>query len=143
MSVAGKRLGVLLALSLGLNLFLLAYGGARWLRRPDTSALHAGRGEHHGRGLGPLLGPPSPELRGQHRALSEARRNVGLALEAEPFDPEKLSLALAALRSSTSRSQEMLHQKLIERAAQLPPDARAKLAKSRFVRELPPVHGPP
>jgi len=142
-SVVGRRLGMLLALSIGLNLFLLAYGGARWLRRPDPSGVHESRAERHGRGLGPLLGPPTPELRGQHRALSEARRNVGLALEAEPFDPEKLRLALSALRSTTSRGQEMLHQKLIERAAQLSPDERAKLAKSRFVRELPPVPGPP
>jgi len=142
-SVVVRRLGWLLALSMGLNLFLLAYGGARWLRRPDAYGAHEGRAGHHGRGLGPLLGPPTPELRGQHRALSEARRSVGLSLEAEPFDAQKLSDALATLRATTSRGQELLHQRLIERASQMPAEERAKLAQSRFVRELRPAPGPP
>jgi uncharacterized membrane protein len=140
-SAVVKRLGWLLALSMGLNLFLLAYGGARWLRRPDAYGVHEGRAGHHGRGLGPLLGPPTPELRGQHRALLEARRNVGLSLEAEPFDAQKLGAALATLRTTTSQGQQLLHQKLVERASQMPHDERAKLAKSRFERELPPAPG--
>jgi len=145
-SVLAKRLSWLLALSMGLNLFFIAYGGARWLRRPEArgAELHArdGRGEHRGRGLGPLLGPPTPLLRDQHRALSEARRSVGVALQAEPFDAEKLRAALTALRSKTSEGQELLHQKLVERASQMSVSERTELAKGRFVRELPPPAGP-
>jgi uncharacterized membrane protein len=138
-SVVALRLRWALALSMGINLSLLAFGGARWLHRGEARE-HAGLHEHSARGgLGPLLGPPSPELRGQHQALSEARRNVGLALEAEPFDVQKLTAALATLRSTTSRSQELLHQKLVERAGQMPAAERSRLARSRFVRELPPV----
>lgn len=146
MSVLAKRLSWLLALSLGLNLFFIAYGGARWLRRPAAHGAevhaHEGRGERRGRGLGPLLGPPTPELRDQHRALSEARRAVGVALQAEPFDANKLTSALTALRTTTSRGQDLLHQKLVERASQMSVSERTELAKSRFVREVPPPTGP-
>jgi uncharacterized membrane protein len=145
-SVLAKRLSWLLALSMGLNLFFIAYGGARWLRRSDTHGAevrgHEGRGEHRGRGLGPLLGPPTPELRDQHRALSEARRAVGLALQAEPFDAEKLTIALSALRATTNRGQDLLHQKLVERASQMSVSQRTELAKTRFVREPPAPTGP-
>jgi uncharacterized membrane protein len=142
-----KRLSWLLALSLGLNLFLIAYGGARWLRRPDARAAHgelhahSGMGEHRGR-LGPLLGPPTPVLREQHQALGEARRAVGAALQAEPFDAEALRTALAVLRTKTSQGQELLHQKLVERASQMSVSERTELARSRFVREARPTAGP-
>ena len=146
MSVLAKRLSWLLALSMGLNLFFIAYGGARWLRCSDAHGVevhaHEGRSEHRGRGLGTLLGPPTPELRDQHRALSEARRAVGVALQAEPFDAGTLRTALTALRTTTSRGQELLHQKLVERASQMSVSQRTELAKSRFVRELPAPTGP-
>lgn len=146
MSVLAKRLSWLLALSMGLNLFFIAYGASRWLRRPDMhgAAAHPvdGRGEHRGRGFGRLLGAPSPALRDQHRALSDARRGVGVALLAEPFDAQKLSSALDTLRTTTSRGQELLHQKLVERASQMTVSERTELAKSRFVREAPVPPGP-
>jgi uncharacterized membrane protein len=147
-NVLAKRSSWLLALSLGLNLFLIAYGGARWLRRPEAHAArgaemgrHEGR-EHRGHGLGPWLGPPTPELRAQHQALSAARHGVGAALSADPFDAEKLRSALATLRSTTSRGQELVHQKLVERASQMTASERAELAKGRFLRELSGPTGP-
>jgi len=136
-----KRLRWALALSIGLNLFLLAYGVTRWARGHaayDPTSMpgqHAERGPR-GRGLGRLLGPPTPELREQHRALSEARRAVGSALEAQPYDAQRLEQALAALRQTTGRGQELLHQKLVVRAGELSAEERSKLAKSRFVREF-------
>jgi uncharacterized membrane protein len=141
-SLVTKRLSWALALSLLLNLFLLAYGVTRWARgsaaydAPQPGVHHEG-GRHLGeRGLGRLLGPPTPELRGQHRALRDARRAVGDALKAEPYDRVRLEQALTRLRETTGSSQVLLHQKLLERAGELSADERDKLAKSRFVREF-------
>ncbi len=136
MSSLATRLSWALALSLGLNLFLLGMGAARWFHPHAPYAEHRGP---HGR-PGRFLGPPTPELRAQHDALREARARVGMALEAEPFDAKALSEALAALRSVTGRSQELLHAHLLERAPELSPSDRRALAESRFLRE--PWDGP-
>jgi uncharacterized membrane protein len=139
-----KRLSWALALSIGLNLFLLGYGGSRWFRThrsmgPPGAAMH---GPKHGPGLARWLGPPTPEVRGQHRALSEARTAVGQALTAEPYDAARLAHALSELRTHTSKSQEVLHQRLLELAATMTPEQRRELARSRFVRAAGPDDGP-
>lgn len=120
-----KRLSWALALSIGLNLFLVGFGVARAWRT------HA----HHRPALMRALGPPTPELRAQHQALRTARQHVGEALEAEPFDAERVEQALATLRETASHSQELLHQRLVERAAKMPPAERRKLADQRFAIE--------
>ena len=130
MSAAMKRLSWALALSIGLNLFLLGFGVVRLAhhRHPE------GASGPHGR-MGELLGPPTPALREERKVLTDARRRVGEALAAEPYDPDALSEALAALRESTSRGQEKLHERLIERAGQLSPEERRAFAERRFLRE--------
>lgn len=132
MSSVAKRLSWALALSLGLNLFLLGLGSARWLHR---RASYADEAMHHDRPHLPrFLGPPTPELREQHEALRAARRKVGSALEAEPYDPRALSEALVELRAITSRGQELLHAHLLAHAAKLSAAERRALAESRFLR---------
>jgi uncharacterized membrane protein len=120
-----KRLSWALALSVGLNLFLVGFGVARALRA---------HGEHRP-GLMHVLGPPTPALRAQHQELKAARRQVGEALQAEPFERARAEQALAALRKTAARSRELLHQRLLERAAQMSPEQRHKLAALRFAGE--------
>lgn len=130
MSVWMKRLSWGLALSLGLNLFLLGYGSARLLALGGPE--HAGGRER----MGELLGPPTPAMRTQHAALRAARRRVGDVLTAEPFDPAALKAALGELRETTNRGQEQLHERLLERIDTMPPEERRELARRRFHREL-------
>jgi hypothetical protein len=120
-----KRLSWALALSVGLNLFLLGFGAARVWR---------GRAGHRP-ALMRLLGPPTPALRAQRDELNAARRRVGDALEAEPFDRERAERALVDLRASAARGQELLHQRLLERAAQMTREQRRKLAEQRYTGE--------
>ncbi|MET0286573.1 MAG: periplasmic heavy metal sensor [Polyangiales bacterium] len=118
-----KRLSWALALSIGLNLFLVGFGVARSWR--------AHNGPHRP-ALMHMLGPPTPALRAQHEELMAARKRVGEALEHEPYDRARAEHALEALRASAARGQELLHQRLLERAGQLSPAQRRKLADQRF-----------
>lgn len=120
-----KRLSWALALSIGLNLFLVGFGAARaWRARPE-----------HRPGLMHALGPPTPALRAQHDELVAARRRVGEALEAEPFDRKQAEQALAELREIAARSQGALHEHLVDRAAKMTPAERHRLAGTRFAGE--------
>lgn len=126
--MSASRQRWLLALSLGLNLFLLGFGAARWwLKGPRD-----GRRATHA-----LMGTPPPALRARHEELRGARREVGDALAAEPYDPERLKRALDALRAATGRTQVLMHERLVERAGTLSASDRRALARARFVRELP------
>lgn len=132
MSSVTKRLSWALALSIGLNLFLVGFGSSRWLRaRSPRGAWHGPGAEH---GLARFLGPSMAELREQHRGLIDARRAVAAALQAEPYDAKQLQQALSTLRATTSKSQLALHERLLERAPTLTLEERRELAKSRFVR---------
>ncbi|MDB4986042.1 MAG: hypothetical protein JWN04_1220 [Myxococcaceae bacterium] len=141
MNTLTKRLSWALALSLGLNLFLLGFGGSRWLRmhgrHREGAALHG----PHAAGVWRTLVLNTPELRAQHHTLTDARRAVGAALRAEPYDAGKLAGALSALRNTTARSQEMLHQHLLEEAPSLSREQRRELAGSRFVHAGAPDEG--
>jgi uncharacterized membrane protein len=138
-STVTKRLSWALALSIGLNLFLLGFGGSRWLRaRSGHHASSVGaNGPGRGHGAPRWMGTPSPALREQHRSLIEARRAVGSALEHEPYEATQLERALTDLRSNTAKSQLLLHERLLERAPALSPEERRELANSRFLRALP------
>ncbi|HEY6876396.1 MAG TPA: periplasmic heavy metal sensor [Polyangiales bacterium] len=122
-----KRLSWALAISIGLNLFLLGFGAAR--------AWRGHGGPAHRPGLMRMLGPPSPELRAQHHELEAARKRVAEAFAAEPYDRTRAEHALADLRARVTRSQELLHQHLLERADTLPPEERRRLAGQRFAPE--------
>jgi uncharacterized membrane protein len=127
-----KRLRWALALSIGLNLFLIGFGSSRWWRARSPHGAWAGPGGEHG--LARLLGPSMGELREQHRALVDARRAVGAALQADPYDAKQLELALSTLRATTTHSQQALHDRLLKRAPTLTVEERREFAKSRFVR---------
>jgi len=125
-----NRLRWALALSVLLNLFLLGFGASRWMQRREMHGHHP-RGD---RGAFLKLVPPTPELRAQHRLLLDARRDVGQALRAEPYDAKALDSALTSLRATTAKSQDLLHARLLDQAGKLTAKQRAELANGRFLR---------
>lgn len=142
-----KRLAIVLAVSLGINLLL---GGFLLGRRfhggppPIPSGIASGHG--HGfpllrermrmkRGMGEMR-PDWRAFQSDHRA---ARERVARAFEQEPFDPAELDAALAALREQTTRGQKTLHDELAEQAKTGDATVRQNLARS-FRR--PAMHGP-
>ncbi len=137
-----KRLAIVLAISLGINLLLGGFMlGRRFHGGPPPMA------SGHGRGF-PLLrermrmkrgmGEMRPEWRAFQNDHRAARERVALAFEHEPFDPAELDAALAALREQTTRGQKTLHDELAQQAKAGDAKLRQTLARS-FRR--PPMHG--
>jgi uncharacterized membrane protein len=132
-SPALKRLSWALALSLGLNVFLLGFSASRFARGGRE---HMHEGPPRG-AMRRVLGEPTPELMAHRGDLREARRAVAEALETEPLDRARLKSALDRLRTETSEGQAALHERLLERASELPIEQRRELAQSRLLRGKP------
>lgn len=118
-----KRLFVLLAISVALNLVLIGF--------------LVGRRVHPGG----RSGPPPPgleqrrgELGAGRRAIHHAGSEVVSALTAEPFDAPRLERALAELRQVTVGGQEAAHRALVELATRSSPEERRRLAQRFSVR---------
>ena len=137
---AGPLRWVLLV-SLCLNLFL---GGFLVARAVYHVPFHHHAREFHGPFIGPRAmmrnasGPAGDamraalrrhagELRAQRQRLGEARRAVRAALVAEPFDAQALARAFSDLRGTTTESQRLMHQVLLEVAGTLPAAERREL----------------
>jgi uncharacterized membrane protein len=143
-TVASKKLGWALAVSIGINLFVVGVLAARWLH-PWAPGVHGDHGAPHrgghllfraGEAFGgdrekvqATLEAHRKELRAQWRNTRTARRRVHEALEAEPFDPEALEGALKELRRQTELSQEILHRALAGLAREATPEERRRLAR--------------
>ncbi len=130
MSGRVKRLTWLLALSAGLNLFLLGY----WVARPKPSSNgRSGRPALERAfavpGLKQMVREQRPELRERRRELSAARQAVSEALVAEPFERERLEAAFSRLRAQTGGMQEVMHRGLTDLAERLPPEDRERLVR--------------
>lgn len=130
MSSREKTLTWLLALSIGLNLFLLGY----WVARPKAPSgwrpsRHAVERPDAVPGLRQMLREHRPELREQRRALAAARQAVSEALVAEPFERERLEAAFAELRQHTNGMQEVMHRRLTDFAQGLPREDRERLVR--------------
>ena len=147
MTVSSRRVSIALALSLALNVFLGSFIAARVLHRGSRSAHEDGHMAY-----GPFLGPrgmlrdgkgPGADaardlmrrrgeaFRAERGRLRAARAAVATALSSEPFDAEALTRALAELRASTARSQQLMHTSLVELARALPLEKRRELAHTR------------
>jgi uncharacterized membrane protein len=75
--------------------------------------------------------PSVRPMREEMRSVSmEVRRAVG----GDEFDPELAREALARMREVTSRYQALIHENLIEVAAELPRDERAALLRAALNR---------
>ena len=133
--IAGRRLtfalGVALLVSLGTNFFL----GGLLLSRPEP---RGGFGEK-------LSDTDRKVVRGEFEArreqiephrtrLQAASQAVRSALTTTPFDPAVLDAAFAELRRANSEYRAVTHQALVAAAAQVSPDARARMAEAPFLR---------
>jgi uncharacterized membrane protein len=134
MTPAAKRLAILLAVSIGLNLLLAGLWIGRGMHRP----LH-GRGGHAATAHEPGHRKPpalrafmenAPQLARHRQSTQQARAAVATALEAEPFDRAALDAAFDALRSETLKGQQALHQRLAEVAQQGSAQSRRELSQA-------------
>lgn len=167
-----RKLAIALAASLALNLFFVGFAvgrrsglfhGHRGPRHEHGPALvdHGGRPRRPGMDLGPSgflrrvgLGDAGPEvtqvlearraeLRAQRGAVARARAAVAVALNAEPFDAEKLVAALDGLRTESAGAQARMHATFVEVAKTLSPEQRRRMAQAPwFMMEPPPAPQP-
>jgi uncharacterized membrane protein len=143
MSRPARILGVLLAVSLAINVFILGFIAARAWQRPSpgfgpdgprrgpSTLFHADRvlGETSPGKLKWLSKEQRKELVPRWRALREARRGAEQALRAEPFDRAGFEQALERVRSETINTQSTLHGLLVGLADGMTPAQRAELAR--------------
>ena len=144
-----RWLSIVLAVSVGLNLFFLGVSAARWWQHQkwrserwdgassvaaqgqggDGGRPEGRRGSRRGRGapLSWMTEAERAELRSQRRALIGIRRDAEQVLGADPFDTAKFQTALQALRAETAQIQTTVHEKLLQRAVTLSPEERRKL----------------
>jgi Spy/CpxP family protein refolding chaperone len=69
-------------------------------------------------------------FRAQRAQLREAQRAVHAALTAQPYDAQALAGALEGLRTSTTQSQKLMHDVLLELAGTLAPEQRHQLLRN-------------
>jgi uncharacterized membrane protein len=132
-------LGVLLAVSLALNVFALGFVAARAWQRPGLE--RGGRGHEGMFHADQILGETAPrklqwlsreqrrQLVPRFKALRLARREAEQALRQEPFDRAHFARALEGVRSETGNVQQALHGLLAELADGMTPAQRAELAR--------------
>lgn len=142
--MSGRTLGILLGVSVALNVFCLGVVAARarqrWEWRERAHAEYdavpaARRAARHGH-VDPmpwLTESDRARLRPERKALQGFRHEAADELRAESFDAEKFKGTLEALRAQTSKVQAVVHELLIERAQSLAPAERRKLADSGWV----------
>jgi uncharacterized membrane protein len=142
MTPMAKRLAVVLAISLGVNLLLagvlVGLRGQRFLHRgPPPQASFAAAADKPERGaprfrqggMRRAFGEHRQEFKERRQSSAAARNGVRAALEREPFDKAELEKALEALRKETTDSQLLLHRALVETAAAGGQEARRELAR--------------
>jgi uncharacterized membrane protein len=148
MTPFAKRLSIILAVSIALNLLFVGIAvGRRFHRHPPMPPPERGelaprpqgapresfgnRPEREGRRgeFRKLFREQSQALGGHRRTMGDARRAAREALEKEPFDRAALEKALETLRKETTASQEVMHKALADAAAKGSPDERRQLAR--------------
>ena len=127
-----KRLGWVLAISLGLNLFLVGFGAMRFLGSDNPRATAR---ERRNERVEELLGPPTAEMREARKRIAENREAVLGRLSAEKFNQDQAFLALSELRTSIMMAQELLHEQILHRFPSVPVEERRKFAEAHFKRE--------
>ena len=127
-----RRLLVLLAVSIGLNLLLAGlWIGSRW-SGPRHGLNQRFAGEHEGpfpAAFSQAIAGRRDELAARRRAVAEARRAARSILEREPLDRAALESALDRLRRETEGSQQIVHHALIDAAAGAPRESRRELGR--------------
>lgn len=127
-----KRLAIVLAISLGINLLLCGFLLGHRLH-PSPPPVPSGHARNvsflrermrmkHGKG------DMRPEWRAFQSGQRTARERVARALATQPFEVKELEDALAELREHTTQGQKALHDELVEQA-KADPKFREKLAR--------------
>lgn len=145
-----RKLSLMLAISIGFNLFLGGAIASAWLVKRqygDAPPPRAGMaGEFNFRGGLAALGGESrplareirreytPRLRKAGKAMHIARREVDRMLRADEIDPAKLDKALSALRARSNEAQAEMHEVLMESIKKLTPDQRRKFLEAAMQR---------
>jgi uncharacterized membrane protein len=136
-----RWLAIVLGASVALNLFFLGLFSARAFQRNEAREMRPG---HAMVGDGPRRLRQRPrafdwmsdeerdQLRPPRRELRSTRHEVEQALRAEPFDREKLGLALGKLRRETDGIQASVHEFMLRRAEGMNADERRRLADSQW-----------
>jgi uncharacterized membrane protein len=148
-----RRLLVLLAISIGLNLLLAGlWIGARWSEPRHGPGLKFGgvRDGREGRfppAFSQAIEGRRDDLAARRQAVAEARLTARSILEREPLDRAALENALERLRRETEGSQQVVHQALIDAAARAPKESRRELGRvlsqrHRMGRGDGPITGP-
>jgi uncharacterized membrane protein len=133
-----KRIWVLLAVSLAVNLFCLGLvAGGRFRPRPEHREESDPRAfmRHSGlREAGPevkqILKQRREHMKGRMRELGRARDRVRVALEAEPYDAAAVTRAFGDTRELTTQMQTDMHSALTDVAGKLTPEQRKRMAES-------------
>ncbi len=146
-----RKLAILLAVSIGFNLFLGGAIASAWLvkrqyggLRPPPQASMAGDFDFRG-GLAALGGEAralarevrreyGPRLREAGKAMHDTRREVGRMLRADIIDSTALDAALATLRQRSDEAQAVMHGVLMETVTKLTPDQRRKFLEAAIQR---------
>lgn len=134
-----KRLAVLLALSVGLNLLLAGFfvgrrvGGPAHRERFDLppesgSALAPGARKHPA--LRAALDKHRDEFRERREAVRKARAAAREALGRADFDKALVERSLASLKEETARNQELTHRVILEAAERAQPEQRRELGRA-------------
>jgi hypothetical protein len=138
MNRSTKILAIALAVSVLLNVFILGFWAARLVRRsgqrPAADSFYSAI--DHVPAIGDTWKRHGVLLRQRREAVDNARTAVRDALVAEPFRPEVLETALAKLRAETAETQAVFHTALVQIVRELGPEARQRLAESRWLERL-------
>jgi uncharacterized membrane protein len=128
-----KRLALLLAISVGVNLLLAGFWIGRRFGGPPPRAFDAGESFELGRGarrhpvLRSALDRHRDEFHDRREATRRARARAREVLTSSEFDRQKLEQALAGLKDEMSKNQELAHRALVEAAVEARPEQRKAL----------------
>lgn len=136
MNTVPKRVWVVLAVSVALNMFCLGVFASRHMgmrgRMPHAMGARAFMHRSGLHSAGPDVQAILKEQReGVHQrmhALGESRKRVREALKAEPYDAARVDAAFGDVREQTSAMQAQMHGVLSKVASKLSPDQRKRLA---------------
>jgi uncharacterized membrane protein len=139
-----RRLAVILAVSVGLNLFLGGVMTAHWLFNGDRSprersffqreAARADLSAPHRKTVDAIWDRHRPAMRGHIRALRESRREVRRLLKAETLDPDALAAARRTYDRNRQQVRAVVRQAVDEISAALPDAERRKYFETGFKR---------
>jgi len=136
-----RWLSIILGLSVALNLFGLGLFGARAFRdrephaaheRPDHAAGPSRRFRQRPRPFEWMSEAERDQLRPRRKALRATRRAAEEALRAQPFEVERLRVALGRLRSDTDAIQASVHDFMLQRAGGMNAEERQRLADAQW-----------